>query len=154
ETAAEGLGEAQRLLGEYERVAEELETRHDAELIERLEALGQQLESGDGWRIKSRVEMVVSRLRLPLHARVDDLSGGQRKRTALARALVIEPELMLLDEPTNHLDIESIEWLEQLLVDFTGALLFVTHDRTFLDRVSSRVAELDRGRLASFPGSF
>ena len=98
--------------------------------------------------------MVLSRLHLPLHARVEELSGGQKKRTALARALVIEPELMLLDEPTNHLDIDSIEWLEQLLADFTGALLFVTHDRAFLDRVATRVVELDRGRLSSFPGSF
>jgi ABC transport system ATP-binding/permease protein len=154
EAAAEGLGEAQRLLGEYERVAHELETRHDPQLILRLEQLGHQLESGDGWRIKSRVEMVLSRLRLPLHARVSELSGGQKKRAALARALVVEPELMLLDEPTNHLDIESIEWLEQLLSDFAGALLFVTHDRAFLDRVATRVIELDRGRLASFPGSF
>ena len=151
--AAEGLGEAQRLIGEYDRVAQALEQGHDAQLIAQLETLGHQLEAGDGWRVKSRVEMVVSRLHLPLHARVDELSGGQRKRTALARALVIEPELMLLDEPTNHLDIESIEWLEELLVDFAGALLFVTHDRAFLDRVSSRVVELDRGRLAAFPGS-
>ena len=152
--AAEGLGEAQRLIGEYDRVAQALEKGHDAQLIAQLETLGHQLEAGDGWRVKSRVEMVVSRLHLPLHARVDELSGGQRKRTALARALVIEPELMLLDEPTNHLDIASIEWLEELLVDFAGALLFVTHDRAFLDRVASRVVELDRGRLAAFPGSF
>ena len=152
--AAEGLGEAQRLIGEYDRVAQALEKGHDAQLIAQLETLGHQLEASDGWRVKSRVEMVVSRLHLPLHARVDELSGGQRKRTALARALVIEPELMLLDEPTNHLDIASIEWLEDLLVDFAGALLFVTHDRAFLDRVSSRVVELDRGRLAAFPGSF
>jgi ATP-binding cassette subfamily F protein uup len=98
--------------------------------------------------------MVLSRLNLPLHARVEELSGGQKKRAALARALVVEPELMLLDEPTNHLDIESIQWLEQLLADFTGALLFVTHDRAFLDHVAVRVIELDRGRLTSFPGSF
>ncbi len=154
EAAAEGLGETQRLLGEYERVAHELETCHDETLIARLEQLGHQLESGDGWRVKSRVEMVLSRLHLPLHARVEELSGGQKKRAALARALVVEPELMLLDEPTNHLDIESIQWLEQLLADFTGALLFVTHDRAFLDHVAGRVIELDRGRLTSFPGSF
>jgi ATP-binding cassette subfamily F protein uup len=154
EAAAEGLGEARRLLGEYERVAQELETGHDPRLMARLAQLGQQLESGAGWRVKSRVEMVLSRLHLAPHAPVSELSGGQRKRTALARGLVIEPELMLLDEPTNHLDIESIEWLEQLLADFAGALLFVTHDRAFLDRVATRVIELDRGRLISFPGGF
>ena len=154
EAAAEGLGEMQRLLAEYERVAHELETRHDETLIARLEQLGHQLDSGDGWRVKSRVEMVLSRLHLPLHTRVEELSGGQKKRAALARALVVEPELMLLDEPTNHLDIESIQWLEQLLADFTGALLFVTHDRAFLDHVARRVIELDRGRLSSFPGTF
>jgi ATP-binding cassette subfamily F protein uup len=98
--------------------------------------------------------MVLSRLHLPLHRPVDELSGGQQKRVALARALVVEPELMLLDEPTNHLDIDSIEWLEALLVDFSGALLFVTHDRTFLDRVASGVIELDRGKLTAYPGNF
>jgi ABC transport system ATP-binding/permease protein len=154
EAAAEGLGEAQRLLTEYERVAHALEGGRDVALLARLEDLSAQLESGEGWRLKSRVEMVLSRLHLPGHALVEELSGGQKKRTALARALVLEPELMLLDEPTNHLDIESIQWLEQLLADFAGALLFVTHDRAFLDRVATRVAELDRGRLTSFPGAF
>ena len=85
---------------------------------------------------------------------MSELSGGQRKRLALARALVAEPELLLLDEPTNHLDVTSIEWLEELLAGFTGALLFVTHDRVFLDRVADRIVELDRGRLTDFPGSF
>ena len=154
EAAAEGLGEARRLLGEYERVAHALEGGRDDALLARLEELSAQLESGEGWRLKSRVEMVLSRLHLPAHAPVEELSGGQKKRTALARALVLEPELMLLDEPTNHLDIESIQWLEQLLADFAGALLFVTHDRAFLDRVATRVVELDRGRLVSFPGGF
>jgi ATP-binding cassette subfamily F protein uup len=154
ESAAEGLGEIREQLAEYEAVAHALESRHDETLLARLERLGAALESGDGWRLKSRVEMVLSRLRLPAHEPVDQLSGGQKKRVALARALVLEPELMLLDEPTNHLDIESIEWLEQLLMDFTGALLFVTHDRAFLDRVANRVVELDRGKLTAYPGNF
>jgi ATP-binding cassette subfamily F protein uup len=154
QAAAEGLGEIRQRLTEYETVAHALESRHDAALLGRLEQLGAELESGDGWRLKSRVEMVLSRLRLPLHDPVEQLSGGQKKRVALARALVVDPELMLLDEPTNHLDIESIEWLEQLLRDFTGALLFVTHDRAFLDAVATGVLELDRGLLTAYPGSF
>jgi len=154
EATAEGLGEMRRVLADYERVSHALEAGDDDALLARLEQLGAQLDSGDGWRLKSRVETVLSRLRLPLHAPIEALSGGQKKRVALARGLVVEPELMLLDEPTNHLDIDSIEWLEELLVGFGGALLFVTHDRAFLDRVAGRVIELDRGRLASFPGNF
>jgi ATP-binding cassette subfamily F protein uup len=154
ETAAEGLGEARALLGEYQAVAHALESSQDAALLARLEALGSRLEAHDGWRLKSRVDMVLSRLHLPPHAPLGELSGGQKKRVALARALVVEPELMLLDEPTNHLDIESIRWLEELLAGFVGALLFVTHDRTFLDRVANRVIELDRGRLSAFLGGF
>jgi ATP-binding cassette subfamily F protein uup len=154
DAAAQGLGAAQALLSEYEAVAHALETAQDEALLKRLEHLGAQLDAHDGWRLKSRVDMVLSRLRLPAHARLGDLSGGQKKRVALARALVLEPELMLLDEPTNHLDIDSIRWLEELLAGFEGALLFVTHDRAFLDRVANQIFELDRGRLAAYPGSY
>jgi ATP-binding cassette subfamily F protein uup len=154
EAAALGLGAAQASLSEYEAVAHALETAQDEALLERLEELGAQLELNDGWRLKSRVDMVLSRLHLPPHARIGELSGGQKKRVALARALVLEPELMLLDEPTNHLDIDSIRWLEELLGAFQGALLFVTHDRAFLDRVANQIVELDRGRLTAYPGSY
>jgi ABC transport system ATP-binding/permease protein len=154
DAAAQGLGPAQALLSEYESVAHALETSHDAALLQRLEALSAQLDAQDGWRIKSRVDMVLSRLRLPPHASVGELSGGQKKRVALARALVVEPELLLLDEPTNHLDIDSIAWLEELLAGFGGALLFVTHDRAFLDRVANGIVELDRGRLTAYPGRY
>ena len=154
QTAAEGLGRARALLAEYEAVAHALESGQDEALLARLETLGSQLEAADGWRLKSRVDMVLSRLQLAPHDLVGQLSGGQKKRVALARALVVEPELMLLDEPTNHLDIDAIRWLEDLLTGFGGALLFVTHDRAFLDRVANRIVELDRGRLVVFPGGF
>jgi ATP-binding cassette subfamily F protein uup len=153
EVAAEGLGEMQTLLADYEAAAHAVEAG-DANALGNLERLGTQLDAMDGWRLKSRVDGVLTRLGLTAEAAVSALSGGQRKRLALARALVAEPELLLLDEPTNHLDVSSIEWLEALLEGFTGALLFVTHDRVFLDRVADRIVELDRGRLSDFPGSF
>jgi len=154
EVAAEGLGDAQQLLSEYESVVHALESDHDAALLDRLETLGSELDATDGWQLKSRVDNVLSRLNLSAHARLSELSGGQKKRVALARALVLEPELMLLDEPTNHLDVASIEWLESLLTGYSGALLFVTHDRAFLDRVANQVLELDRGFLTAYPGSY
>ena len=154
EVAAEGLGDAQQLLSEYESVVHTLESTQDAALLARLETLGSELDATDGWQLKSRVDNVLSRLSLSAHARLSELSGGQKKRVALARALVLEPELMLLDEPTNHLDVASIEWLESLLTGYSGALLFVTHDRAFLDRVANQVLELDRGLLTTYPGSY
>ena len=108
----------------------------------------------DGWSPEHRVEEILTRLRLPRDARVEELSGGLRKRVALASALVVEPDLLLLDEPTNHLDVEAIEWLEETIAAFRGAAIVVTHDRRFLDRVATRIAELDRGLLASYPGNF
>jgi ATP-binding cassette subfamily F protein uup len=153
EAAAEGLGEVRRLLADYEAAAHAVEAG-DTNALQDLERLSTELDASDGWRLKSRVDGVLSRLELLAETPVSALSGGQRKRLALARALVAEPELLLLDEPTNHLDVSSIEWLEELLTGFRGALLFVTHDRVFLDRVADRIVELDRGRLANFPGSF
>jgi ABC transport system ATP-binding/permease protein len=112
------------------------------------------IDEHDIWMIQHRTETMLSRLKLPRDTPVEQLSGGLMKRVALARALVLEPTLLLLDEPTNHLDITSIEWLEDTLVAFKGAILFVTHDRRFLDRVAQRILELDRGRLTSYPGNF
>ena len=106
------------------------------------------------WMRDQRVEMVISRLQLPADARASTLSGGWRRRTLLGRALVGQPELLLLDEPTNHLDIEAMSWLENFLTDYRGAVLFVTHDRVFLQRVATRILELDRGRLTSWPGDY
>ena len=112
------------------------------------------LEGEDGWRAEQKIKMVISRLGLPADRLVRELSGGWRRRTLLAKALVSQPDLLLLDEPTNHLDIDAIQWLEQFIAGFAGAILFVTHDRAFLGRLATRIVELDRGRLTSWPGSY
>jgi len=149
---AEGLGEAGRLVERYHRLAHEV-----AEAPQRLAELAacqHELEAAGGWALNQRVETVLSRLRLDPERDVASLSGGLKRRGMLARALVAEPDLLLLDEPTNHLDIEAIAWLEEFLLDWGGALLFITHDRAFLQRLATRIIELDRGKLADFPGDW
>jgi ATP-binding cassette subfamily F protein uup len=153
EAVASGLGGIARLLAEYHEATLKVGAGGTAAL-EHLQQLQTQLEVRDGWRLNSRVEQAISRLALDGEARVDALSGGGRKRVALARALVGEPQLLLLDEPTNHLDVDGILWLEELLRSYGGAIIVITHDRVFLDGVATRIVELDRGKLVSFPGSF
>lgn len=142
--ASAGLGEVIAIRDQYLSGAPGLD----------LDALQSQIEAFDAWNWEQRVEETLHRLHLDGAALVGSLSGGTRKRVALAQALVAAPDVLLLDEPTNHLDLDSIEWLEQLLIDFKGSVVTITHDRSFLNRVATRIVELDRGKLSSYPGNF
>jgi ABC transport system ATP-binding/permease protein len=151
---AAGLGDLQSLLAEYESLTSQLGGHDDATLMDRLHDVQIKLDAADAWSLTNRVETTLNRLNLDQHALMGTLSGGTQKRVALACALVGAPDVLLLDEPTNHLDFTSIQWLEDLLRDYKGSILFITHDRRFLNNVATRIIELDRGRLLSFPGNF
>ena len=154
DVVAEGLDHLADRVTAYHHAAVEVAHRATSVALDRLGRLQHELEEVDGWRLEQRVEDVIVRLGLPADAIVDTLSGGWRRRVLLARALVAQPDLLLLDEPTNHLDIEAIAWLERFLEDYTGALVFVTHDRAFLQRLATRIVEIDRGQLTSWPGDY
>ena len=151
---AEGLGDLGALIANYHHAAVEVATDYSDEAMTRLGNFQHELEERDGWSLEQRVELIVTKLGLPPEAIVDTLSGGWKRRVLLARALVSQPDVLLLDEPTNHLDIEAIEWLETFLMEYAGAVIFVTHDRTFLERVATRIVEIDRGMLTSWPGDY
>jgi ATP-binding cassette subfamily F protein uup len=147
----EGLTGIQALLDEYhERSQQEL----DKEGLRELEDLHRRIDAHGGWHIEQRVETTMSELELPTDKKMNELSGGWRRRVALARALVQKPDLLLLDEPTNHLDIVTITWLESIVRSYDGAVLFITHDRAFLQRLATRIVEIDRGKLTSWPGDY
>ncbi|HKT93135.1 MAG TPA: ATP-binding cassette domain-containing protein, partial [Paraburkholderia sp.] len=158
DTVASGLADVRALLDEYDTVAHKLAdtpegAEHDA-LLARMNTLQSSLDHADAWSWRTRVSTTLAQIGLAGEARVGALSGGMQKRVALARALVVQPDILLLDEPTNHLDFDGIRWLEELLVAQRSSLLFITHDRAFLDRVATRIVELDRGKLLSYPGNF
>jgi len=152
EVVADGLGETGALLKRYHEVSSQPE--HDDASLQLMQRLQDQLETGGGWQINQRVETEITRIGQNPEARFESLSGGMKRRVLLARALVAQPNLLLLDEPTNHLDIEGIEWLESLLKSFPGSILFVTHDRAFLQALATRIIELDRGKISSWPGDY
>jgi ATP-binding cassette subfamily F protein uup len=154
DVVSEGLGDIVELLSEYRSLVHSLALGNDAGIIADLERVQHLIESSGGWQIQQRVDTVLSRLGLDPDAAAAGLSGGYKRRALLARALVNEPDLLLLDEPTNHLDIESIGWLEEFLLEFRGAILFITHDRRFLQTLATRIIELDRGRVTDWPGDY
>ena len=151
DTIAQGLGELQTLLAEYHELSLHI---NDDNSLQRLNDLQNELENRNGWQFDALIQQTISELKLPENELIANLSGGQKKRVALAQAWVQKPDILLLDEPTNHLDIDAIEWMENLLSGFSGSLIVVTHDRRFLDHIATRIIELDRGTLRSYPGSF
>ena len=154
DAVASGMGEMQALLKEYDALTGQFGGDDDDALMERMHDIQVKLDAADAWNLNNRVETTLDRLNLQADAMMGTLSGGMQKRVALACALVSAPDVLLLDEPTNHLDFTSILWLEGLLRDYKGSVLFITHDRSFLDNVATRIIELDRGKLLSFPGNF
>ena len=155
DAVSEGLGGLRDVLRRYHAVLAELEKQpENAELTAETNALQNQIEAQNGWQFDAAVRQTIGELGLPENETIANLSGGQKKRVALAQAWVQKPDILLLDEPTNHLDIDAIIWLENLLRGFSGSLIVITHDRRFLDNIATRIVELDRGILRSYPGSF
>ncbi len=149
-----GLGSIVNLLSEYHVVSNQLSHDTNKGLIQELARIQHEIESSGGWHIQQRVDTVLSRLNLDPEANVTELSGGNKRRVLLAKALVNDPDLLLLDEPTNHLDIDSIAWLEEFLGEFRGSILFITHDRRFLQTLATRIIDLDRGKTTEWPGNY
>src|SRR5579864_2764582 len=154
DAVAEGLGDLGDLVAAYHRATLAVADRSEPAHLVALGRLQHELEERNGWTLEQRVERILTTLGLPPDALITTLSGGWRRRALLARALVSGPSLLLLDEPTNHLDLETIEWLEGYLAEYSGAIVFVTHDRAFLQHLATRIVELDRGRLTSWPGDY
>jgi ATP-binding cassette subfamily F protein uup len=154
EVVSQGLGELAALVQAYHDASRAVGEDAGERQLARLARIQHELEAADAWRAEQRVESVISRLELDPDLAFSSLSGGQKRRVLLGRALASEPDLLLLDEPTNHLDIAAIQWLEQFLESFPGAVLFVTHDRRFLKQLATRILELDRGQVTDWPGDY
>ena len=154
DVVASGVDKVGELLKDYHHVTLKMAEQCDDKTMAELERIQHELEACDGWQLGQQIESTISRLQLPMDDDFSALSGGLKRRVLLARALVTEPDLLLLDEPTNHLDIEAIDWLEEFLKSWSGSVLFVTHDREFLRHLATRIIELDRGRLSSWPGNY
>ncbi len=152
DAVASGLGELGDWISQYHHLLETMDGGEKS--LKKLGVLQHHLETHNGWHFQQRVESTLTKLNLPADVKINSLSGGWKRRVALAQALVIEPEVLLLDEPTNHLDFESIAWLEEQVLAFKGAVLFVTHDRAFLQKLATRIVDLDRGNLVSWPGNY
>lgn len=146
-----GLSDHVELIKKYNYLSKK---KHTKEVIKLLEQLQTRIETGSGWNVDNRIERIATELNLPLNATIDKLSGGWKRRVSFARSIINEPDILLLDEPTNHLDIETIEWLEKKLLGFKGSLIFTTHDRYFLKGISTKIIELNRGKLNEWNGSF
>ena len=151
EVIKEGLAHQQELIDKYQEISR---SSPDKNQLAEMELIQSDIEAGGGWQPDKQVDQVITQLNLPRDSRLEDLSGGWRRRVALGKALVSNPELLLLDEPTNHLDIATIEWLESRIRSYPGSVVFITHDRNFLQRICTRIVEIDRGKLVSWPGNY
>ena len=149
-----GLGNLKQILQDYAETLDKMAVDYSDEILEHLTELQQELEHNNGWAVKNLIDKTLSELGLDEHQLIGDLSGGVRKKVALAKALVASPDVIFLDEPTNHLDVFAIEWLEQVINNFNGAIILITHDRRFLDNTVTKILELDRGALRTYPGNF
>ncbi|WP_112123008.1 ABC transporter ATP-binding protein [Haemophilus influenzae] len=151
---AEGVGHLTDLLKEYHQISVQLEENYSDQILSQLEQVQAKLEHADGWRFENKINEVLLKLGLNPNTKLSTLSGGWLRKAALARALVCDPDVLLLDEPTNHLDVEAIEWLENFLLDFQGSIVFISHDRSFIRKMATRIVDLDRGQLQSYLGNY
>ncbi|MEG9499158.1 ABC transporter ATP-binding protein [Mannheimia indoligenes] len=151
---AEGIAHLSELLKQYHHISQQMLTDYSDELLAKLSHIQTQLEHNNGWQFENRIQDTLKLLELDPEKRLCELSGGWVRRAALARALVADPDILLLDEPTNHLDVDAITWLEDLLLDFKGAIIFISHDRSFIRKMATRIVDLDRGKLISYPSNY